>query len=146
MHIFTGRETEIRLRGKAGIEKRCWQSKSSALFAVSHSLLRGACINRAWQSLKHCWVYPYNASMKYWCFAYTGGILKQICVCILGARERATYTHTDKRREKHIVKSDPLGKKKTCLSLNIHLLALLSWAPNVPSLICGLLTWGPGLQ
>lgn len=57
---------------------------------------------------------------------YRWDIEANMCVCTLGARQRATYTHTDKRREKHIVKSDPLGKKKTCLSLNIHLLALLS--------------------
>lgn len=94
MHIFTGRETKIRLRGKAEIEMRCWESKSSALFAMSHSLLHSACINRAWQSLKCCWVYPYNASMKYWCFAYTGGILKQICVYVLKEHEKELHTHT----------------------------------------------------
>lgn len=47
IHIFTGGETEAWLSGKAGIELRCWGSKSSALFTVSHSLLHSACINRA---------------------------------------------------------------------------------------------------
>lgn len=71
-----------------------------------------------------------------------------MCVCALGAGERVAYTHThtDRRREKRIVNSDPLEKKKSWLILNIHLLALLSWAQNVPSLICLLLTWGPSLQ
>lgn len=35
---FTGGETETELSGRAGTEMRCWECKSRALFAGSHSL------------------------------------------------------------------------------------------------------------
>lgn len=113
---------------------------------MSCSPLHSSCINRAWQPLLQCcWVYPCNTSMKYWCFACVGWILKQIYVCeyFTSRGKSYTHTHTHRRREKHIANPDLLGKKKTLL--NIHL-ALLCWAQNVPFLIWLLLAWGPGLQ